>query len=368
MKASFKYLLGLLLVLALCIPVFKGGVISEVSDVSAEDVDGQSAETSNQLLIPFRLKLSDAVAGVEFKLTDSSGLTFVSLEKSESIDAASLTPVVTKDGVIHFGFYSAENGFRPDASGFLDVGWLALDYSGTGRQSITISEARTVEVIDKDSTYAKTYPLRTTIWIPDNLSEPLVLDLTNSAIPEETDPQQPFRFDDVQDEETYFFAPVYWAYDHAPQITTGTSERLFSPDAGCTRAQAVTFLWRAAGEPAAQTDDTPFEDVPADGYYAKAVAWAVEQGITKGTSENRFSPDSTCTRAQIVTFLWRFSGSPEAKNIASFADVKAGDYYEAAVAWAVEQGITKGTSETKFSPDSTCTRGQIVTFLYRALA
>ncbi len=175
-------------------------------------------------------------------------------------------------------------------------------------------------------------------------------------------------FTDVQDEAAYFYQPVYWAFYRQPQITKGTSDTAFSPDAGCTRAQAVTFLWRAAGEPAPKNANTPFADVQADAYYAKAVAWAVEQGITKGTSETGFSPNATCTRAQIVTFLWRCSGSPEAKDSASFADVKTGEYYDTAVAWAVEQGVTKGTSETRFSPDATCTRGQIVSFLYRALA
>ena len=180
--------------------------------------------------------------------------------------------------------------------------------------------------------------------------------------------ETPFHFEDVQNEKAFYYDAVYWAFNADPQITNGTDDTHFSPDAGCTRAQAVTFLWRASGEPAPKNDNIPFDDVQADAYYAKAVAWAVEQGITKGTSETRFSPNATCTRAQIVTFLWRCSGSPEAKDSASFADVKAGEYYEAAVAWAVEQGVTNGTSADKFSPDATCTRGQIVSFLYRALA
>ena len=176
---------------------------------------------------------------------------------------------------------------------------------------------------------------------------------------------EPFRFDDVQDETQYYFDPVYWAVDNG--ITTGTTPTTFSPNSGCTRAQVVTFLWRAAGKPEPTTTANPFEDVTADQYYYKAVLWAVEKGITTGTSATTFRPDRTCTRTQIVTFLWRYKGQPEPKTTANpFADVPATEYYYKAVLWAVENGITKGTSETKFSPDSTCTRAQIVTFLYRA--
>ena len=176
-----------------------------------------------------------------------------------------------------------------------------------------------------------------------------------------------FRFDDVQDESQYYFTPVYWAVDNG--ITTGTSPTTFSPNAGCTRAQVVTFLWRAAGKPEPTTSENPFEDVTSDAYYYKAVLWAVEKGITTGTSATTFRPDRTCTRGQIVTFLWRYNGQPEPENGNNpFADVPAGQYYYKAVQWAVENGITKGTSADKFSPDSTCTRAQIVTFLYRDLA
>ena len=176
----------------------------------------------------------------------------------------------------------------------------------------------------------------------------------------------PFRFDDVKDSSQYYFDPVYWAVDKG--ITTGATPTTFNPGAGCTRAQVVTFLWRAAGKPEPTSATNPFEDVAADQYYYKAVLWAVEKGITQGTSPTTFRPDRTCTRGQIVTFLWRYSDQPEpGKADNPFADVPAGQYYYKPVLWAVEKGITKGTSETKFSPDSTCTRAQIVTFLYRAM-
>ena len=172
-----------------------------------------------------------------------------------------------------------------------------------------------------------------------------------------------FRFDDVKDDQQFYFAPVYWAVEK--KITTGTSEKLFSPDAGCTRAQVVTFLWRAADEPEPETAN-PFQDVQENDYYYKAVLWAVGQGITTGTSADRFSPDAACTRAQIVTFLYRAEGEPERSGKENpFKDVSGDEYFADAVLWAVEKGITKGTSADRFSPEKTCTRGEIVTFLHR---
>ena len=152
-------------------------------------------------------------------------------------------------------------------------------------------------------------------------------------------------------------------------ITTGTSSNTFSPDSTCTRAQVVTFLWRANGSPEPTQTVNPFTDVKEGQYYYKAVLWAVENSITTGTSKTTFSPDSGCTRGQVVTFLWRAEGQPESTSSANpFKDVTDGQYYYKAVLWAVENEITKGTSADQFSPDSTCTRGQIVTFLYRDLA
>ena len=165
---------------------------------------------------------------------------------------------------------------------------------------------------------------------------------------------------------SYYYDAVLWAVKNS--ITTGTDAIHFSPDGICTRAQAVTFLWRAAGSPAPKSATMPFIDVPAGSYYYNAVLWAVENGITKGTSDTAFSPDKTCTRAQIVTFLWRSQNAPAAGSSNPFADVAASDYYAGAVLWAVKNDITKGTGATTFSPDADCTRAQIVTFLWRTLA
>ena len=163
---------------------------------------------------------------------------------------------------------------------------------------------------------------------------------------------------------SYYEDAVDWAVENG--ITKGTDNTHFSPDGICTRAQAVTFLWRAAGSPKPETRAMPFTDVPVGSYYYDAVLWAVENGITKGTSDTTFSPNMTCTRAQIVAFLWRSEKSPAAGTANPFADVKSDAYYADAVLWAVKENITKGTTSTTFSPNAGCTRAQIVTFLYRA--
>lgn len=159
----------------------------------------------------------------------------------------------------------------------------------------------------------------------------------------------------------YFYDAVLWAADKG--ITSGVTDTLFAPNASCTRAQMVTFLWRANGSPKADGAN-PFTDVSADAYYYDAVLWAVKQGITSGTSATTFSPDATVTRGQTVTFLYRAAGAPAVSG-GSFADVAADAYYADAVAWAVKEGVTSGTGGNSFSPDAPCTRGQIVTFLYR---
>ena len=162
---------------------------------------------------------------------------------------------------------------------------------------------------------------------------------------------------------SYYEDAVDWAVGNG--ITQGTDATHFSPDGICTRAQAVTFLWRAAGSPKPETRTMPFTDVPAGSYYYDAVLWAVENDITKGTSDTTFSPNMTCTRAQIVAFLWRSEKSPAAGTANPFADVKSTAYYADAVLWAVKENITRGTTNTTFSPDADCTRAQIVTFLWR---
>ena len=176
----------------------------------------------------------------------------------------------------------------------------------------------------------------------------------------------------------FYYQPVLWAYYHDPQITTGTDTTHFSPNKNCTRCQVVTFLWRANGCPEPKTTENPFTDIKAKAYYYKAVLWAVENGITTGLKDDagnptgKFDPDGTCTRGQVVTFLYRASGSPAVSTGTNpFKDVKSDKFYYKAVLWAVENNITTGTKDAngnptgKFEPGGDCTRGQVVTFLFR---
>ena len=162
----------------------------------------------------------------------------------------------------------------------------------------------------------------------------------------------------------YYYDAVQWAV--GKKITSGTSATTFTPDGICTRAQTVTFLWRSQGSPKAAGAENPFTDVSKDAYYYDAVLWAVAQGITNGTSATTFSPDATVTRGQTAAFLWRVAKQPQVDQTANpFADVTQNAYYYNAVLWAVAKEITNGTSSTTFSPDQGCTRAQIVTFLWR---
>ncbi|RKJ76153.1 hypothetical protein D7X33_15355 [Butyricicoccus sp. 1XD8-22] len=179
----------------------------------------------------------------------------------------------------------------------------------------------------------------------------------------QTSSAQTTAFADVPSN-TYYYDAVNWAVEQ--DVTAGTTATAFSPGAACTRAQTVTFLWRAAGSPIPQSNVTPFADVRADAYYYNAVLWAVEQGITSGTDANTFSPDAIVTRGQTVAFLYRAAGSPSVGGNLPFSDVTDNAYYTKAVQWAVSAGITSGTSAAAFSPDMSCTRAQIVTFLYNS--
>ena len=163
--------------------------------------------------------------------------------------------------------------------------------------------------------------------------------------------------------DAYYYEAVKWAADK--RITGGIGDSLFAPNQSCTRAQIVTFLWRAAGSPEPKSTNHPFADVSSSSYYEKAVLWAVENGITEGTSDTTFASGTICTRAQGAALLYRAAGSPVVSGSAAFTDVADSAYYADAVKWATEQGITKGISSSLFGPDATCTRAQIVTFLYR---
>lgn len=164
--------------------------------------------------------------------------------------------------------------------------------------------------------------------------------------------------------DSWYTEAIQWAV--ANNITTGLDSTTFGTKHLLTRGQMVTFLWRAAGSPEPAEAGHPYADVKAGSYYEKAVLWAVAQGITNGTSSTTFSPNAPCTRGQTVTFLWRAAGKPQASGSTAFADLNPKAYYYEAVQWAAEQGITNGIGGGRFDPDSACTRSQGVTFLYRA--
>lgn len=163
---------------------------------------------------------------------------------------------------------------------------------------------------------------------------------------------------------TYYLRPVLWAAREG--ITSGMDDTHFAPERVCSRAQVVTFLWRAAGSPEPVSRSCPFVDVHPGDYFYKAVLWATEKNITSGTDSTHFSPNLTCSRAQVVTFLWRYSGSPTIYSTTPFVDISSSDYYYAAVRWAVRNGITSGLDDTHFGPNTSCIRAQVVTFLFRA--
>ena len=190
---------------------------------------------------------------------------------------------------------------------------------------------------------------------------------TNPGLYAEPDAEHPFT--DVP-EGKYYYDAVYWAYNHDPRITTGSSGTTFSPNDPCTREQVVTFLWRANGEPEPTATESSFTDVPEGKYYTKAVLWAVEKEITAGATSTTFNPKGACTREQAVTFLWRAMGkpTPAATTENPFTDVEEGKYYYEAVLWAYENGITSGATSTTFNPKGACTRAQIVTFLFRTFS
>ena len=252
------------------------------------------------------------------------------------------TPAKSEGGSVVVSQKSASKGATVTVTATAASGYQVAQVSAVDK------DGKTVSLTDKgDGVYTFVMPAS---------KVDVTARFTQVQKPEEKDP-----YGDVS-KDSYYYDAVKWAAETG--VTTGVGDGLFAPEWVCTRGQIVTFLWRASGSPAPKATELPFTDVAADAYYAQAVLWAVENGITNGTSETTFSPDETCTRAHAVAFLYRLSSSPAAAG-STFSDVAADAYYSTAVAWAVEKGITNGTSGTTFSPDDTCTRGQIVTFLYR---
>lgn len=216
--------------------------------------------------------------------------------------------------------------------------------------SVTDGNGKAIELTDNGNG-------KYTFTMPDS-----VVNIKSDFVKESSSDDNPFADIKASD---YFYDAVIKANKNG--IANGTDDSHFGPHISCTRAQAVTFMWRAAGSPSPKSTSMPFTDVLKGSYYYDAVLWAVENGITKGVTDTLFDPDGKCTRGQIVTFMWRSQKSPEAGTENPFTDVKDGAYYMNAVLWAVKNNITKGTSDTAFSPDDDCTRAQIVTFIDRSM-
>ena len=277
--------------------------------------------------------IEDAIAELVKKPSSSS-----SSRPSYSIT----TPDKTENGSVNISSTSAKRGSTVTITVTPDAGYV-LD-----KLTVTDKDGKELSLTKKSDT-------EYTFVMPAGKVE-----ITPSFVKQAEEPSRVFV--DVKTGD-YFYDAVLWAVEKG--ITNGTSAETFSPEDPCTRAQIVTFLWRAAGSPVVNYAMN-LSDVAGDAYYAEAVRWALSEGITTGTSADQFSPDATCTREQAVTFLYRAAGSPAVSGESAFEDVGADAYYARAVAWAAQNGVTNGISQALFGTGSDCTRAQIVTFLYRA--
>lgn len=361
-KLIQKMLLGAAAVFLLASSAFAAEIAPSTSSITL-----QSGETT--CTFDISLHTTEAFAGAEFGIKPSNSDVALSMSFLDNVKNESLVRT-EKNGVLYFGFFSGSNKY---AARNYQVARITCTYAGTGTRTITL-DSSSIVTIDGDGNTSS-----------DTSSEAFTVTITRSASgtgeggggggggggsvtpvqpskPSVSDTPADLSFVDVSTD-AYYYDAVLWAVEKG--IANGTSATTFSPDLSCTRAQMVTFLWRAAGSPAPAATSCPFTDVQPDAYYYNAVLWAVEQGITAGTSETTFSPDLIVTRGQAVTFLWRQAGSPAVSTSGSFSDVPATAYYANAVKWAITEGVTVGTGNDQFSPASDCTRAQIVTLMYR---
>lgn len=365
MKTKIRCLLCAMLCVCLGLPTaFAATITPSVTQISLPK--GETTASFDLILT-----VDKAFAGAEFGLKPSADdVTLVSLTMLSEIGDSS--PVqADRNGIHYFGFFTGSNAYRP---GRYKVARLTYTYTGSAARTVTLASSKIVTVNEAEKTTEG-----------DTSSQPFTVTITRAGTTTDGGTggaggggigggvggtvtpapggatQNPFV--DVKQGD-YYYDAVQWAV--GKKITSGTSATTFTPDGICTRAQTVTFLWRSQGSPKAAGAENPFTDVSKDAYYYDAVLWAVEQGITNGTSATTFSPDATVTRGQTAAFLWRVAKQPQVDQTANpFADVTQDAYYYNAVLWAVAKEITNGTSSTTFSPDQGCTRAQIVTFLWR---
>ena len=295
---------------------------------------GVTLDNATNAEISFTMPGNDVTLTTNYRTSSSSS----SSRPSYSIT----TPDKTENGSVNISSTSAKRGNIVTITVTPDAGYV-LD-----KLTVTDKDGKELSLTKKSDT-------EYTFVMPAGKVE-----ITPSFVKQAEEPSRVFV--DVKTGD-YFYDAVLWAVGTG--ITNGTSAETFSPEAPCTWAQIVTFLWRAAGSPVVNYA-MDLSDVAGDAYYAEAVRWALSEGITTGTSADQFSPDATCTREQAVTFLYRAAGSPAVSGESAFEDVGADAYYARAVAWAAQNGVTNGISQALFGTGSDCTRAQIVTFLYRA--
>lgn len=282
--------------------------------------------------------IEDAIVALVKKPSPSSSSSSSSSRPSYPIT----TPDKTENGSVNISSTSAKRGSVVTITVTPDAGYVLDELTVTDKDGKELSLTK-----KSDTEYTFVMPAGK-------------VEITPSFVKQAEEPSRVFV--DVKTGD-YFYDAVLWAVEKG--ITNGTSAETFSPEDPCTRAQIVTFLWRAAGSPVVNYA-MDLSDVAGDAYYAEAVRWALSEGITTGTSDHTFSPDAVCTREQAVTFLWRAAGSPAVSGESAFEDVGADAYYARAVAWAAQNGVTNGISQALFGTGNDCTRAQIVTFLYRA--
>ncbi len=374
-------------------------------DTEAVQRNGATTNTENVafgVVVEGALNVTAGKTGAELASSDfaallnenQTGMTEVLAEIQEHLDGLTLIHSIYSDGtgLLEWTLSDGVVGFAARSAAAAEVDGVGYDTlqeavdavasNGTitllaAGQSAVVAEAKRFTIVSANGytaaiTAASGYKLQSAV---DNSADTgaswtyQVVKETGSSIGGGSSggyavsvPDTALAFADVPSDR-YYYDAVIWAVENG--ITNGTAPGVFSPNASCTRAQTITFLWRAAGSPAPERRDNPFIDVPSDAYYCEAVLWAVEQGITNGTTKTTFSPNAAVTRAQSVTFLYR-AAEATASGRNPFTDVADSAYYADAVSWAAAEGITSGTTATTFRPAQACTRAQIVTFLYRA--
>ena len=334
--------------------------------------DDDSGENDN-----FRLELplvggqtyQFAVRMYQSHMTGTIPVTLLQVHAYEP--SSQIAPTCTEPGGTAYDCTYCGDRYVEPSEPALGHDWGEITYTWSEDKS-TVTASRTCK---RDPSHVETETVATTASVIKEATadaegeQTVTADFENAAFADQSDrvsiPKLVPAFTDMPDKDNWAYDAIEWAV--ANGVTNGTTNTTFSPDSTCTRAQIVTFLWRAEGQPEPGPGDNPFEDVAEGQYYYKAVLWAVEKGVTNGVDEKHFAPNAGCTRGQVVTFLWRCAGKPAPETAENrFEDVDKDQYYYDAVLWAAENDITNGTAADKFSPDSTCTRAQIVTFLYRA--